>query len=147
LLALSALALPAALRSGTARASIRWCRADPGLRVGDQEFHVNLASDQAMLDDATGKVALVVHVPPTYAAETELLDLDDGFGFSYDLKVQESDHLDDQNGIDIVVEVYAPATDDTLPVKVEVDPIDRQGGTKQRKGNANEWIVVDNIKI
>src|SRR5690348_16522067 len=112
LLALSALALPAGLRVGTAGASIRWCRSDPGLRVGDLEFHVNLASDQAMLGEASGPVKLIVHVPSAYEAETELLDLDDGFGFSYELTVRASDALDDQGaGIDIVVEVYAPAAD------------------------------------
>jgi hypothetical protein len=165
LLALSAVALPAALRSGVADASVRWCKVDPGLLVGDRQAHLNVYSLRAMYAAATGPIEVIVHVPSGYNGQVQLERPDDtGFGHSYSLKeVRQSPTLESaSDGIEIVVEAYAPANDGKLPVKVEVIPGDpngaatRKGGAssgassnakRSAKGKANEWISVDNITL
>ena len=63
LLSVCALAAPAALRSGAARAIKGWCRRDPIVKIGDVTAHVVLSSYAEMNELATGPSQLVITVP------------------------------------------------------------------------------------
>ena len=168
LLALSALALPVALQPESGNASVRWCKVDPGLRIGDRDAHLTVSSHLAMKTAATGAIEVIVHVPQGYAGLVQLLHPEDqGFGFGYALtEVRQSPDLNAiAGGVEIVVAALAPASDNTLPVKVEVAVIPstrddaasarasgarrhaKGAATHSAKGRANEWIAVDTITI
>lgn len=140
---LALLVLGLVLTAGPANAGIVWCRTDPGLLIGGREAHINIYSSPDMLTAATGPTQLVVTVPNGQEGQTKLLYLDNGFGQGYTLTVKKSSDLrGGSSGIDIIVEAYVPSLDGTLPVKVEVVPVDLGRGSASKTGTANEWITV-----
>jgi hypothetical protein len=143
-LLLSLLAVFLVATAQGALAGRTWCYRDPALLIGGREAHINVASYEEMLGAATGPVQLVVTVPSGREGRTQLLSMDDGFGFSYSLTVKKSSTLkhSETTGIEIIVEAYAPARDGGLPVLVELDPITGTWPTRTAKGSANRWITL-----
>ena len=109
LLSVCALAAPAALRSGAARAIKGWCRRDPIVKIGDVTAHVVLSSYAEMNELATGASQLVITVPK--GVPTRFVACDPGFGhFGYDVRFVESrDFIANDRSIEVQVEAHAPA--------------------------------------
>ncbi len=95
LLAGAAAALVPALGPGEAGAFRRWCRVDPVFRIAGQTAHVFVAarvrSMRQARELATGPTALRLAVPA--GVEARLLACDDGFGWGYDVVVEEAADL------------------------------------------------------
>ena len=145
LLSVCALAAPAALRSGAARAIKGWCRRDPIVKIGDVTAHVVLSSYAEMNELATGASQLVITVPE--GVPTRFIACDPGFGhLGYDVRFVESrDLIADDRSVEIQVEAYAPAAtppEGPLPLVLTFTALDRgrpAGG--QAAGQANEWLL------
>ena len=143
LLAGGALALAAGLarRPQRAEAARAWCRAEPVLRIAGQLVHVYIASYVEMLEAATDKIRLTVTVPVGVRARLE--DIPADFGEGYDLRFAESKTLQVSNGrVPVLLAVYCPATDSTLPVVVDFAPEGTGPLTPAgASGFANAWIT------
>ena len=140
---LLALVILAALapQPGAAGKGTNWCRRDPGLSIGGQEVHINFYADPAMLQWADDPIRLVVTVPVDKERVTEVLYVDDGFGYGYDLVIQTSTTLKSSNaGIDIVVAAYAPAGGRFIPMEVELVPVTTGKKPTYAKGTSDQWV-------
>ena len=123
-----------------ADALVGWCRKDPVVDIGGKRTHIWVASYEEINTAATGPTDVRITVPR--GVSTELIRTDDGFGGhgetvsfhqSNDLRVTD-------RGIQIVVDVYVPATS-TLPIRVEVT--DRDDNLIERAtGPTNQWVTV-----
>jgi hypothetical protein len=129
-LALSPLALAAALTARGASASKQWCRVDPVVRIDGEVADIVLSSYEEMEEAATGPARVVVTVPR--GIEVEQLSEDEGFGgHGYDVRFERFEDLKDTGGaLRLRVAVYAPATDGSVPVRLDFVPR-RDGGRLQ----------------
>ena len=139
-----ALALPAALKMHEADAIVSWCRSDPLFQVDDNLVDVTVASDIAMLIQASGPVRLVLTVPST--SSVTLLFADRGFGYGYDISYETSPSFGKSSkGPRISAAVYAPATRDVLPVRVYYSTLTLDNKLLFRSttvdGESNAWIT------
>ena len=120
-----------------------WCRTDPVVQIDGQTVHIYLSSYLAMNDAATGPTQIVVTVPT--GVEAVLRAADPGFGgHGYDVRFAESAALKTTpRRLQVHVAVYAPATDDSLPVVVDVVPFgDGRIAGGSASGTANAWILL-----
>lgn len=146
LLSVCALAAPAALRSGAARAIKGWCRRDPIVQIGDVTAHVVLSSYAEMNELATGASQLVITVPE--GVPTTFVASDPGFGhFGYDVRFLESrDLIADDRSVEVQVEAHAPAAntpEGPLPLLVTFTALDNdRPSSEQVEGQANEWLLL-----
>src|SRR4051794_13369250 len=107
---------------GNASAARGWCRADPLLRIAGQQVHVYISSPTAMLQSATDKIRLTVMLP--VGVEGRKLDVLADFGKGYDIRFLTSAGLMVVGGrVPVVVSVYCPALDASLPVEVVISPV------------------------
>ena len=141
-LALSPLALAAALTARGASASKQWCRVDPVVRIDGEVADIVLSSYEEMEEAATGPARVVVTVPR--GIEVEQLSEDEGFGgHGYDVSFEKFDDLKGtEDALRVAVRVYAPATDGSLPVRVDFEPRRKGGrlGAGSAEGTANGWV-------
>jgi hypothetical protein len=136
-------ALVASLVFGVSGASAgrTWCSKDPLFQVGDDVVDVTIASYTDMLNAATGRVKIVLTVPDGVSAQPH--HRDGGFGYGYDITYQTSKKLvNSATAMQITVAVYAPASDGTLPVRIDVRST---SGPKQiyqasATGAVNSWV-------
>lgn len=138
-----AAALPIATFANGAEAGRGWCRHDPVVKIDGQVVDIWVSSYQEMYDLATGAVIVVVKVPK--GATAELLAVDQGFGYGYDIRFETSDNLTRNSAhTQVRVSVYAPASTKELPVRVEFSP--RSTGPlseyESEYGTANSWVVI-----
>ncbi len=145
LLAVGALAAPAALQSGAARAIKGWCRRDPIVKIGDVTAHVVLSSYAEMNELATGASQLVITVPA--GVPTRFVACDPGFGhLGYDVRfVASPDLLATYGAIDVQVEAYTPAAnppDGPLPLWLTFTALGRgRPASDLVEGQANAWLL------
>jgi hypothetical protein len=98
-----------------------WCARDPVITVNGQVVDVLVSSYTEINASANGPVKLVVTVPAGSSAK--VLATDHGFGYGYSVTLKTSSTLKaTAKSTPVCVEVYAPATDATLPVKIDVKP-------------------------
>ena len=146
LLSVCALAAPAALRSGSARAIKGWCRRDPIVMIGDVTAHVVLSSYAEMNELATGPSQLVITVPE--GVPTRFVAYDPGFGhFGYDVRFVESpDLIANAGSIEVQVNAHAPAatpSEGPLPLFVTFTSLGHgRPASDQAEGQANEWVLL-----
>src|SRR5215213_1186248 len=146
LLSSCAVAAPAALRSGAARAIKGWCRRDPIVKIGDVTAHVVLSSYAEMDELATGASQLVITVPE--GVPTRFVACDPGFGhLGYDVRFVESrDLIADDRSIEVQVEAHAPAANPSegpLPLLLAFTALGRgRPASNQAEGQANEWLLL-----
>ena len=140
-LLLAALALLLAVPGASAGRS--WCKSDPVVMIDGHVADIWLSSYVEMDAAATGPAQVVVTVPTGVAAE--LLAVDNGFGgHGYDIGFAESSKLKaTATSLQVQVQAYVPATDGSLPVKVQFIP----RGTGPLKaasatGLANAWVML-----
>src|SRR5215217_9508544 len=104
-----------------ASAGRSWCRTDPVVMIDGQLADVFVASDIAMLLKATGPVRIRIYIPQGSRGWVALTDL--GFGKGYDISfVETADLVRDGRHTPVIVEVYAPSRDSSLPVTVTFAP-------------------------
>ena len=145
LLAVGALAAPAALRLEAARAIKGWCRRDPIIKIGDVTAHIVLSSYAEMNEFATGASQLVITVPA--GVPTRFVACDPGFGhLGYDVRfVASRDLLATAGAIDVQVETYVPAAnppDGPLPLWLTFTALGRgRPAADQAAGQANAWLL------
>jgi len=134
-----ALAAVLAVMATPTGATIGWCKRDPIVDIGGKRAHVYVSSLDSILVSATGPTDVVITVPNGVA--TDLIGTDDGFGYGYNVRFEESGGLKTTNrGIQIEVEVEVPATDE-LPVLLEVT--DGQNVVlAHKRGETNEEVLV-----
>ena len=146
LLSVGALAAPAALRSGAARAIKGWCRRDPIVKIGDVTAHIVLSSYAEMDELATGASRLVITVPE--GVPTRFLASDPGFGhLGYDVRFVESRDLIAKDGsIEVQVEAHTPATnppEGPLPLLLAFTALGHgRPASQQAEGQANAWLLL-----
>jgi hypothetical protein len=118
-----------------------WCSRDPVIKVNGQVVDVLVSSYTEMNASANGPVMLVITVP--VGSTASVLATDNGFGYGYSVTVKTSSTLTKTaKSTQVRVEVYAPAADATLPVKIDVKP--RSVGLVKAattQGLANSWVT------
>jgi hypothetical protein len=104
---------------------------------------VFVGSTPFALPETTGPIQIVVTVPSGTTTAHLISDL--GFGHGYDLCfVEWPDLVGSDNGLPVLVDVFVPATDDSLRVSVNVAA--RLLGflwPAGSDGTANTWVSVD----
>jgi hypothetical protein len=146
LLSSCAVAAPAALRSGAARAIKGWCRRDPIVKIGDVTAHIVLSSHAEMDELATGASRLVITVPE--GVPTRFVACDPGFGhFGYDVRfVKSRDLTANDRSIEVQVEAHTPATnppEGPLPLLLAFTALGHgRPASQQAEGQANEWLLL-----
>jgi hypothetical protein len=130
-----------------ASAGRAWCRTDPVVMIDGQLADVFVSSDLKMLTQATGPVKMRIYVPEGSQGLVVLTDV--GFARGYDIDFIETSELTRRKGkTPVVVKVYAPAKDSSLPVSVNYAPRALGSSLKDilfgmtADGNANEWITL-----
>ena len=128
-----------------ASAARAWCRTDPIVVIDGTLADVFVSGPLLAPLKVTGPTKMIVTVPEGVKTQMILQDL--GFLRGYDFKFQESSALQKTaKGIEVQVEVYVPARDNEMPVKVEFSP--RLLGIlspEAVEGTANEWITLKTV--
>jgi hypothetical protein len=139
LLLMLALLLPAT----PAGATKSWCRSDPLVLIDGEFADIFVSGPPEAPLVVTGPTQIVVRVPRGVAASLVVADL--GFGRGTEVSFAESRALRvTEHGIEVRIDVYVPAEDDTMPIRVEFAP--RIIGIlwpSQVEGAANEWVTLD----
>lgn len=141
---LAVLALAAVLLApGSAMATIGWCKSDPVVQIGANVVDIYLSAPADAPLKVTGPNQIVVTVPETVYATAISVPL--GFGRGESVSIVSSKHLRaDENGIDVVVQAFVPANDDTMPVVIEFAPnIVGLLGPTTAQGVANSWVTLE----
>jgi hypothetical protein len=144
--AMAAGAVLAGAGINAASAGRSWCRVDPVVMIDGQLADIFVSSDLKMLlGQATGPIKIKVSIPEGSRGWVVLSDL--GFGRGYDIDFIETSDLARVNRrTPVIVDVYAPAKDSSLPVTVTFAPRTLSSSLKDilfgmsADGNANEWI-------
>jgi hypothetical protein len=129
------------LSAAPASAGRVWCSVDPVIKVNGQVVDVLVSSYADMNASATGPLQFVVTVP--VGSSARVLATDKGFGYGYRVTVKTSSALvRTAKSTPVRVEVYAPAANSTLPVKVDIKP--RSVGlvhATTTQGLADRWVI------
>lgn len=98
-----------------------WCRTDPTFRVNGIVGNVYVSGELDVAYDTTGPIQLTFFAPT--GSVVELLAVDPGFGYGYDIRVAYDEGLkDDEKAIGLAIEVLVPSVSDKLPILVEFVP-------------------------
>jgi hypothetical protein len=143
--AIALVALAVLVLASPASAGRAWCAADPVAVVDGKLADVRIASSLDAFIEVTGPNRLVLTVPEGVNGWFLLSDL--GFGRGYDLQVKHSSDLQKTwRGTEVMVEVYVPAKDDSLPVTATFSPrvLGLLGLSKSTSvsGSSNEWLTL-----
>jgi hypothetical protein len=144
MLVLAALLL--ALQVQGATAGLGWCRSDPVVTIDGRLADIFVSAPLDAPLKVTGPTKIVVTVPVGVEARLVLADL--GFGKGEEVSFAQSRALKKTaTGIEVQVAVYVPATDGTMPVKVEFAPgllgLLRPASAQ---GTANAWVVLNTTR-
>jgi hypothetical protein len=128
-----------------ASAARAWCRTDPIVVIDGTLADVYVSGPLTAPLKVTGPTKMIVTVPEGVKAHMILHDL--GFLRGYDFKFQYSSELQrTDTGVEVRVEVYVPARDSKMPIKVEFSP--RLLGLlapESVEGTANQWITLETV--
>ncbi len=126
-----------------ARAGKGWCRVDPVISIDGQLADDSIGSDLSVLTSTTGPITIVITVPTD--TETAHIISDAGFGRGYDLQfVTSSELVETEQGVPVHIDVYVPATKDSLPISVYFAPhLLKLLTPHSADGQANQWISLD----
>lgn len=146
MLAPLAVALMLVLQTQTASAGISWCRADPLITVNGRTGHVYVDSTAEMYSSATGPIQVEIRVPVGSIASA--VPLDNGFGYGYAITFVPDPSLSVVgNTSEVRVNVYAPARNGSLPVKVTFHADSPSLKDSIKTGTANQWILTGDVRI
>jgi len=134
------MAILMALSTSTAAASVGWCRSDPVIMVDGDVADIFVSAPLDALLKVTGPTQIVVSTPADVDAVLIVSTL--GFGRGEIVEFEQSKRLKvSDEGIELQIQVFVPATDDQMPVLVEFAP--RLVGILApvaSQGAANDWI-------
>ena len=121
-----------------------WCRVDPVVEIGGQTAHIWVASTVEMREAASGRVRVVVKVPAGVPAREVPEASGGGFGHGIKVTFKETMRLQAaEAGVPVRISVYAPAHDDSLPVRVTFMPVaDGPLSPGTATGSADDWVVL-----
>ena len=124
----------------SASASVRWCRSDPLVVIDGHLVDVFVSIPTDDLSKVTGATQIVVIAPPDVAVA--LASPGVGFGYGEDVSFETSPSLDvTTQGMEIRARVLVPASDDAVPVLVELAPrIVGIVSPTAVEGLANAWV-------
>jgi len=167
LLAGGAIALPLALTSRDAGATIQWCKRDPIISFDGRVASIFVAApadgvalvsepvrvfvtvprghdDQASAHSNDNAAAHWRKHPLSSGVEVVLLSTDEGFGMGYDVHFKESVHLEHtaDGHIEVKVAIYVATANerDDFPVLLEWQPESVGEVTASTEGTANRWV-------
>jgi hypothetical protein len=131
------------LTAQAAAAGVGWCRSDPLVAIGGEVADVFVAAPPDAPLRVTGPTQIVVTVPKR-GVSAELVLATVGFGHGEEVTFVESSHMKVTDaGIGVRIDVFVPANDDAMPVRVEFAP--RVVGILNpaaAEGVANTWVTV-----
>ncbi len=141
-LAGAALALLPALAPRPAAALRSWCRTDPLLEIGGALADLAVLGPPSAAARVTGPTRVVVAVPK--GVDARLVAKDPGFGKDWSFAFEDSGRLKATAlGIDVRIDVYVPASDGAMRVRVEFAPVGAGLlAPASAEGTANRWIVL-----
>jgi hypothetical protein len=125
-------------------ASKGWCRTDPIVSIGGRTADILVAGPQNAPELVTGPTRVYVLVP--VGVPTSLIASDMGFGYGAETVFQERADLQvTADGIEVIVTVFVPSTDNTMPVLVEFAPFEREmlRPIAAVEGTANSWVTLE----
>jgi hypothetical protein len=138
--ALTLMSILMIVSASTATAGVGWCRSDPVIMVNGNISDIFVSAPLDALLVVTGPTQIVVTTPPDVDAVLIASTL--GFGHGEVVAFEQSRSLKvSDEGTELRIQVFVPATDDQLPVLVEFSPrlIDILSPITS-EGTANDWI-------
>lgn len=145
LVVLTLAALMFVVMAPAASAARAWCRTDPIVVIDGTLADVFVSGPLLAPLKVTGPTRLIITVPEGVKTSMILTDLGFLRGYDYQLK-QSSELRKTGRDIDVRIEVYVPARDSSMPVKVEFAP--RLLGIlwpDSAEGTANQWITLNTV--
>ena len=150
MLVLTLVALAVVATAPAASAARAWCRTDPIVVIDGTFADVFVSGPLLAPLTVTGPTQLIITVPEGVKTQMILTDLGFLHGYDYEFR-QSSDLKKTRRGVEVRVEVYVPASDDSMPVKVEFSPrllgllgvLGLNPATVSAEGTANEWITLN----
>jgi hypothetical protein len=138
--ALAAVAAGAA--AGRAEAARTWCRTDPVVKIDGKVADIWLGSYTELHTAATGPAQIVVSVPK--GVSTQLLACDLGFGkYGYTVNFKQDAALTrSATGPQVIVSVYVPSKDASLPLSVSFAPRSSGLAAASASGFVNRWVTL-----
>lgn len=129
---------------GTAMGSIGWCKSDPVVQIGPNIVDIVLTAPADAPFKVTGPNEIVIMVPESVSATAVRLV---GFGRGEIVSVVHSEELAvTEDGIEVVVQAFVPATDDAMPVSVDFAPnVLGLLAPARAQGVANSWITLETV--
>lgn len=130
-------ALPGFWKAGNAAAGISWCRNDPHVVINGIELNVYPERIEGEPNACIGAIRMNFYVPVN--ASCAVLASDQGFGHGYDI-----DFIPTANyrGNQYRLEMYVPASNSSMSVRLNCDPVDPKTKSSIKSGKANSWISV-----
>jgi hypothetical protein len=133
-----------------ASAARAWCRTDPIVVIDGTLADVFVSGPLLASLTVTGPTKMIITVPEGVKTQMILSDLGFLHGYDYEFR-QSSDLQKTRRGVEVRVEVYVPARDDSMPVRVEFSPralgllgvLGLNPATVSAEGTANEWITLN----
>ena len=117
-----------------------WCRTDPVVEIGGEVADISVSAPPEAPTLVTGATRVKVTVPK--GVSTRLIASDLGFGKGTEVSFDKSKRLRrTPTGIEVLVSVYVPASDDDMPVRVEfASRVDEVLAPVGAEGRANRPI-------
>ena len=117
-----------------------WCRSDPVVMIGGHVADIFVSAPLHAPLVVTGPTHIIVTVP--LEVDTFLIASGPGFGHGEIVEFAESPSLDvTSDSIEVRIKVFVPATDETMPVLVELAPqILGLLAPATAEGTVNDWI-------
>jgi hypothetical protein len=138
LLAGAALAAVSALSTvNNALAGITWCRVDPFVKINGVALKIYPERDSNAANICNGPIKLNFVVPPD--ADCRVINADQGFGYGYDISFTPSSMY---SGNIYRVNMYVPAPDSSMAVRLTCNPLDPSSTTTRSVGTSNSWVTV-----
>jgi hypothetical protein len=142
-------ALMSVVMAPTTSAARAWCRTDPVVVIDGTMADVFVSGPLLAPLIVTGPTKMIIIVPEGVKTQMILSDL--GFLHGYDYEFRQSSELQKtRKGVQVRIQVYVPASDSSMPVRVEFSPrvlglLGLVGLSKadSAEGTANQWITLD----
>jgi hypothetical protein len=125
-----------------AHSSHGWCASDPVVLIGDTLTHITLSAPATAPLKVTGPNEIIVTIP--YTLSGVVMTPGPGFGRGESVTIVQSlDLQSTQDWVEVTIQAFVPASDDTMEIGVEFATLDLGLLTPTRThGVANSWITM-----
>ena len=124
------------------RSSVGFCASDPVVIIGDTLTDITVLAPADAPLKVTGPNEIVVTIP--YRLSGSVVTLGVGFGQGEKVTIVQSHRLKaTPDGVEVMIQVFVPASDDTMPIQVRFAP--RLSGLLApitTEGVANTWVTL-----